>query len=252
MVQICSLASGSNGNCYYIGNEKDAILIDAGIHYNQLLVRLKEAGLGKDKIKAIFISHEHSDHIQGMRIICKKLNAPGIISKRTFFKIADRWKPDSYSFFTPGHVYKIGDISIHPFIKKHDAVEPCSFRVELEGKSIGVLTDIGEPDETLQQEFSKCDAVFLESNYDKDMLWNGHYPYILKRRVDSDLGHLSNAQALDLTKQFASPQLKTIFLSHISASNNTIELAMKNFSVLNGRFDIKLASRYGISELVNL
>jgi phosphoribosyl 1,2-cyclic phosphodiesterase len=252
MVQICSLASGSNGNCYYIGNENEAILIDAGIHYNQLIVRLKDAGLDKNKIKAIFISHEHSDHILGIRAISKKLNAPGIFSKRTFFKIADRWKPDSFSFFIPGQECNIGDIAIYPFIKKHDAAEPCSFRVELEGKNIGVLTDIGQTDETLQHEFSKCNAVFLESNYDRDMLWNGNYPYILKRRVDSDLGHLSNTQALDLTKEFASPLLKTIFLSHISASNNTIELVMKNFSVLNGRFDIKIASRHGISEIVNL
>lgn len=252
MVEICALASGSNGNSYYIGNEHEAILIDAGIYYKKLAARLVEAGLNKSRIKAIFISHDHSDHIQGLKVSSEKLNVPGIFSKQTYFNSRVRWKPWNYTFFEPGVTYTIGKISVFPFLKKHDASEPCSFRIETNGKSIGVLTDIGETDENVISEFSKCDAVFLETNYDHDMLWKGSYPYHLKQRVSSGYGHLSNKQALELTVNHASPKLKTVFLSHISAANNTPELAMQTFNILKDKYDIRLTSRYGISDVVRL
>lgn len=252
MIEICALASGSNGNCYYIGNETEAVLIDAGIYYKRLDERLKTAGLQKEKIKAVFISHEHNDHIQGLRVTSKKLGIPGILTKATYHKAYDKNKPEMFSFFNPGEPYKLNHFTVHPFRKNHDAKDPCSFRVEVYGKSIGVMTDIGEVDEILRNEFSKCDAVFLEANYDKEMLWNGFYPYHLKQRVDSSIGHLSNDQALELTKGFASANLKTIFLSHISASNNTRELALETFNELKDRYDIRLTSRTGISDVVRL
>ncbi len=137
-------------------------------------------------------------------------------------------------------------------MKNHDAIEPCSFRVEIGGKHIGVFTDIGEVDDTLIQEFKKCDAVFLETNYDKDMLWNGHYPYYIKQRVDSERGHLSNKQSLGLVQEHASSNLKYIFLSHISDSNNTYDLALETFAVLNGKYKVMLTSRESISDVVKL
>jgi phosphoribosyl 1,2-cyclic phosphodiesterase len=252
MLEICALASGSNGNCYYIGNDNEAILIDAGIHYNRLIERLDEAKLDKSKIKAIFISHEHTDHVQGIRGCSKKLSIPGIFSQHTYFKSLKRYQPDLYAFFEEEKPYTIGGISVFPFKKQHDASDPYSFRVECNGKNIGVFTDIGEADKTLEQEFNKCQAVFLETNYDKDMLWNGGYPIYIKKRVDSSVGHLSNEQALELVKNHASPDLKTIFLSHISFSNNTHELVLKAFSCLNGKYDIKLTSRQGISEVIHI
>lgn len=252
MTEICALASGSNGNCYYVGNEDEAILIDAGIYYKRLTERINDSGLDINKIKAVFISHEHSDHVQGMRVISKKLGIPGIYTKQTYHKTYDKNKAQHFDFFKPGEAYQIGNFTIHPFKKSHDAKDPCSFRVEHESKNIGIMTDIGEVDETLQNEFSKCDAVFLESNYDEDMLMTGIYPYHLKQRVSSSLGHLSNEQALELAEQFASPNLKTIFLSHISAVNNTRELAMETFSHLKNRYDIKLTSRTGVSDVVSL
>ena len=173
MIEICALASGSNGNSYYIGNERDAILVDAGIYYKRLSERLTEAGLDKSKIKAIFISHEHADHIQGVRVTSKKLEIPAIFTKLTIQNAQRRHRPDLFSYFEPGIEYNFGNFSVYPFIKKHDAIEPCSFRIETEGKNIGVFTDIGEVDDTFIAEFQKCDAVFLETNYDKEMLWNG-------------------------------------------------------------------------------
>lgn len=252
MIEICALASGSNGNCYYVGNEEEAILIDAGIYYKRLIERLNDAGFDKNKIKAIFISHEHMDHIQGARTTSKKLGIPIFYSQKTYNKVYNKYKADNYGFFEAGTPYIIGNIKIHPFAKPHDAIDPCSFRVEIDGKNIGVMTDIGEVDETFQKEFSLCDAAFLESNYDVDMLMTGIYPYHLKERVSSSKGHLSNEQALNLVEQYASPNLKTIFLSHISPANNTRELALDHFSSLFKKYDIKLTSRQEISEIVRI
>lgn len=252
MIQICALASGSNGNCYYIGNEEEAVLIDVGIYYKRLIERLNDAELDKSKIKAAFISHEHSDHIQGARVTGKKLGIPIFYTKKTYHKSYNKNKAQDFQIFEPGIPYISGKIKIHSFSKQHDAVDPCSFRVEINNKNIGIMTDIGQPDEILINEFSKCDAVFLESNYDEDMLMRGIYPYHLKQRVSSSKGHLSNEQAKDIVEQNSSSKLKTIFLSHISAVNNTREIALETFSSLSDQYDIKLTSRAGISEVANL
>jgi len=252
MIEICALASGSNGNSYYIGNNEEAVLIDAGIYYKKLIERLDDAGLDKNKIKAIFISHEHTDHIQGARSTSNKLGIPVYYTKKTYNKSYNKNKAQNFIFFEPGTPYIIGNIKVHPFSKQHDAIEPCSFRVEIDNKHIGIMTDIGEVDETLQNQFSKCDAVFLEANYDEDMLQSGLYPYHLKERVSSSKGHLSNIQALELIKNFASPNLKTILLSHISAANNTHEIVKETFSELNGKYDVKLTSRQKASKLLTL
>ena len=112
MVEICALASGSNGNSYYIGNEKEAVLIDAGIYYKRLNERLEDAQLDKSKIKAVFISHEHSDHVQGVRVTTKKLGIPAIFTKQTLQNARRRHRPDLYSFFEPGVAYSFGNISV--------------------------------------------------------------------------------------------------------------------------------------------
>ncbi|NOZ36251.1 MAG: MBL fold metallo-hydrolase [Chlorobi bacterium] len=252
MTEICALASGSNGNCYYIGNENSAILIDIGIYYKRLIERLNETGLDKNKIKAIFISHEHTDHIQGARVTSKKLGIPVFYTKKTYHKCYDKNKTDNFGIFEPGAPYILGKIKIHSFKKNHDAADPCSFRIEIDGKNIGVMTDIGKVDKTLQNEFSKCNAVFLEANYDEDMLQNGLYPYHLKQRVSSPKGHLSNHQAKELIEKFASYDLKILFFSHISAVNNTHQLVNETFETLSDKYKIILTSRQNASEVVKL
>jgi len=250
MLEICALASGSNGNCYYIGNDTEAILIDAGIFYKRLVERLDDADLDISKIKAIFISHEHADHVQGVRVCCKKLNVPVYFNQKTFKNLPHKNQPQYVSYFEPEIPQSIGSLIITPFRKMHDAADACSFTVECQGKNIGVMTDIGIANESVQNEFSKCHAVFLETNYDKEMLWQGFYPERIKHRVDSDHGHLSNIQALELVKNCASADLKHIFLSHISKDNNTIELALQTFAEFNGRYRLIPTSREGISEVL--
>jgi phosphoribosyl 1,2-cyclic phosphodiesterase len=252
MLEICAIASGSNGNCYYIGNEKDAILIDAGISAKQIIARMLERGLNPFKVKALFITHEHSDHMRGARGVSKKMNLPVYLTAKTHNGSYKNLRPDYPKYFTPGDKIEIGDFIIHTFLKNHDASEPCSFRVQHENKNIGVFTDIGEPCENVTAHLKRCDGLFLETNYDEKMLWEGHYPYFLKKRVASEVGHLSNHQAFELLQTHAGENLKCVFLSHISKENNTPEIALDSMFALTSRFEIKLTSRYEAGEVYQL
>lgn len=252
MVEICALASGSNGNCYYVGNEKDAVLIDAGLSAKQILIRIQEAGLQSSKIRAIFISHEHSDHVRGVRVLSNKLGIPAWFSQGTLNAVPENERPDQCSVFTPDKSFSISSFIIHPFLKNHDAAEPCSFRIEHDDWQIGVFTDIGEPCERVKHHLKKCHAVFLETNYDEKMLWDGPYPYLLKRRVASPVGHLSNDQAFELVRDHAGPELVHVFLSHLSGENNRPELAEEKFKSLTDRFNVCLTSRSTFSGFCRL
>ncbi len=252
MLEICAIASGSNGNCYYIGNEKDAILIDAGISCKQILLRMKTRNLAPEKIKAVFISHEHSDHLRGARVFSKRLQVPVYITAKTHNAAYKNIRPDYPRFFVPDSEIKVGEISVFSFLKNHDAADPCSFRVEYKGKNVGVFTDIGEPCENVLSQLEKCNVLFLETNYDEKMLWEGSYPYILKRRIASEYGHLSNKQAFNLLNDHAGPQLECVFLSHLSKENNTPEIALNEITPLKTKFKIILTSRYEAGEIFKL
>jgi len=249
MVEICAIASGSNGNCYFIGNETDAILVDAGISKRQTLERLARKGIDASKIKAIFISHEHADHLKGARVLSKKLKIPVFMTRRSLDNSWGPYRPEKVAIFNPGETINIGSLSVHTFLKKHDAAEPCSFRVEHAGVNVGVFTDIGDGCINVTSNLSLCHALFLESNHDEEMLWKGAYPHHLKVRVASDKGHLSNKQACELLVKHHHPELKVVFLSHLSHENNTPEKAISTFKGFEGRFPVKLTSRHSEAEL---
>ncbi len=252
MVEICALASGSNGNCYYIGNEYDAIIVDAGIFYKLLLERAESVGLDVGRIRAVFISHEHSDHVCGAHGIGKHLQVPIYFSVNTFNNTYRRHRPDYVKYFQTDTECDVFGIRVLPFKKRHDAADPHSFTINIDGMCIGVMTDIGIADNRVIAEFAKCNAVFLESNYDVDMLWNGPYPYFLKQRVASEVGHLSNNQAFELASEYASPKLTHIFLSHISAENNTLEKANAAFARMPYNVHVVLTSRQAATPVVRL
>ncbi len=249
MLEICAIASGSNGNCYYIGNETDAVLIDAGISFKQIILRLYERKLNPSKIKAVFISHEHNDHISGARVLGKRLRVPVYMTARTWYGAYKNQRPDNPSFFEPGDSVYAGSFQVHSFLKNHDASEPCSFRVQHNNKNVGVFTDIGEPCENLKSHLQQCQCVFLETNYDESMLWNGGYPWFLKKRIASANGHLSNDQAFHLLNLHAGEDLECVFLSHLSKENNTPEIALQTMQPLYSKFKIRLTSRYEASEV---
>ncbi len=249
MVEICALASGSNGNCYYIGNSEEAILIDAGITCKQILSRMAEVGLDPKKIRGVFITHEHSDHVRGVRVLGKKLDIPAYLTKGTLDSLFKTNEPYAARIIQPDIPVEIGSFRVHPVLKKHDAKEPTSFRVEHNGINVGVFTDIGEPCQNVIDHLNQCHALFLETNYDEQMLRQGPYPYYLKERVASDVGHLSNKQAYELLKEHHHSDLQCVFLSHLSAENNTPEIAYREIQPLEERFSLKLTSRYGPAEV---
>lgn len=252
MIEICALASGSNGNCYYVGNENGAVLVDAGVSCKQVLSRMEERKLDPSKIKAIFISHEHVDHVRGTRVLSKKLNIPAFFTYGTWNKTHKSSKPPHYRYVHIDQPFELDDFTIHAFAKNHDANEPCSFRIEVNGINVGVMTDIGSVCDNVIRHFKQCDAVFLESNYDEKMLWDGPYPWYLKNRVASDHGHLSNIQALELATHHAGEKLKIIFLSHLSGENNTPELAYETFQPLHDVYEVIKTSRHEASVVKTL
>ncbi len=249
MLEICAIASGSNGNCYYIGNEKEAVLVDAGISGKQIVSRMMGQGLNPAKIKALFITHEHGDHLRGARGVTKKMQIPVYLTAKTYNNAYKNMRPDNPHFFTPGEVITVGAFKIFSFLKNHDALEPCSFRVKYKNKNVGIFTDIGKACNNVKLHLQKCDTLFLESNYDEKMLRDGSYPYFLKQRVASDVGHLSNNQAFELLKDHAGENLQCVFLSHLSKENNTPEKAALSMKPFTSRFKVKLTSRYEAGEV---
>ncbi|PKP10273.1 MAG: MBL fold metallo-hydrolase [Bacteroidetes bacterium HGW-Bacteroidetes-4] len=252
MVQLCALASGSNGNCYYVGNEHEAVLIDMGLSHRQLTQRLRDAGLSIRKVKALFISHEHTDHIKGMRIVADKSGIEAYATKLTYEKARKDFRSAKVNFFAVGESISVGSIKVHAFGKLHDAADPVGFRVEIEGKHIAVITDLGTACEKIREQLKNCEAVFLETNYEHNLLMGGKYPIHLKKRISSDYGHLSNQQAFELVQSLNGSPLKTIFLSHISADNNRVELAMNTFKPFENSHQLIATSRYAASQVIEL
>jgi phosphoribosyl 1,2-cyclic phosphodiesterase len=252
MLEICSIASRSNGNCYYIGNSDSAILVDAGISRKQAFTRMEQKNINPNKIKAIFISHEHNDHFRGIRVLSKKTGAPVYMTSETFNNSWKPHRPFNVLFFNPGDIVAIDDLLVHTFIKNHDAVEPCSFRIEYEGINVGVFTDLGEACDNVINHFQQCNAIFLESNYDEDMLWSGPYPHYLKERIASKYGHLSNIQAKELLDKHHNPYLQLVILSHLSQENNTPDIAMATFNKFKDKFRIEFASRHEVGDIFTI
>jgi phosphoribosyl 1,2-cyclic phosphodiesterase len=241
---VASLNSGSNGNCYYIGNGEEAVFIDAGISCRETELRMKRLGLPMNRVKAIFISHEHSDHIQGVATLVSKYQIPVYFSQATLKK-AGFGKIRKFVFhFTAQQPVMIGNLRITAFQKKHDACDPHSFVVSAAKTNIGVFTDIGEPCDQLIHYFKQCHVAFLESNYDEAMLENGRYPAYLKKRIRGDDGHLSNRQALELYKQHRPDFMSYLLLSHLSKENNSPELVESLFTAFPTDTRIVIASRY--------
>ncbi|GAA3930218.1 MBL fold metallo-hydrolase [Chitinophaga oryziterrae] len=246
---ITSLNSGSNGNCYYIGNDREAILVDAGISCKETEKRMRRLGLSMDKIKAIFISHEHTDHIKGVQVISKKYQLPVYITNDTLLNGGLTLNEQHVLSFQAYVPVQIGDISVTAFPKFHDAAEPHSFIVACNEIKIGVFTDIGAPCEHLIKHFQQCHAAFLEANYDEQMLEQGRYPYYLKKRIRGGHGHLSNTQALELFRTHKPAFMSHLLLSHLSKDNNNPELVLNLFNQHAGDTKIIVASRHEETEV---
>jgi phosphoribosyl 1,2-cyclic phosphodiesterase len=240
---ITSLNSGSNGNCYYIGNSNEAVLIDVGISCRETEKRMKQLGLSMKTVKAIFVSHEHGDHIKGISVLANKYSLPVYITSITA-KHGPILIKHLAKEFKANEPVTIGELSVTPFTKKHDAADPHSFIITCNNVTAGVFTDIGIACTEVINYFKQCHAVFLESNYDEELLENGRYPLHLKNRIRGGQGHLSNMQALELFTAHRPPFMTHILLSHLSKENNTPEIAEQLFNGHANDIAIITASRY--------
>ena len=240
---IASLNSGSNGNCYYVGNESEAVLVDAGISCRETEKRMANLNLQMERVKAIFISHEHGDHISGLPALSKKYRLLVYITEATLRNSGMALPHHLVRHFSTQPV-SIGALRVTAFEKLHDAADPYSFVVEGNGIKISVLTDIGKACKQTIHYFRQCHAVFLESNYDEEMLATGGYPLRLQKRISGGKGHLSNTQALQLFVEHRSKYLSHLILSHLSENNNKPEIVQDLFSPFADEVNIAIASRY--------
>jgi phosphoribosyl 1,2-cyclic phosphodiesterase len=248
---IASLNSGSNGNCYYIGNGTDAVLVDAGISSRETEKRMKLLGLNIKTVKAIFVSHEHTDHIKGVSTLANRHSLPVYITPLTA-KYGPKLITHLSKPFTAGEPVIIGELSITAFTKQHDAGDPHSFIITHNNVTVGVFTDIGLACKQVVHHFKQCHAAFLETNYDEEMLETGCYPIHLKNRIRGGLGHLSNHQALELFLQHRPKFMTHLLLSHLSKENNTPQLVADLFAAHAGNTNIIVASRYKPTEVFTI
>ena len=249
---ISSLNSGSNGNCYYVGNETEAVLIDAGISCKETEKRMDRLGLSLKKVKAIFISHEHSDHIKGLPVLSRKYQLPVYITHPTYNYGKLNLESHLIRSFCATAPVCIGGLSISAFPKFHDAADPHSFIVSCNEVRVGVFTDIGIPCENLIKYFRLCHAAFLEANYDENLLENGRYPYFLKNRIRGGKGHLSNSQALKLFIDHKPHFMSHLLLSHLSKDNNCPDLVWQLFNNFASGTEIIVASRYAETAVLRI
>ena len=249
-----SLQSGSNGNCIYVEAGGVRLLFDAGISGKQALLRLLSHGRDIKNVDAMFISHDHNDHAKSAGIYQRKFGVGMYVSEKTL-EASHRHglgELGDVQHFQPGNTVKIGCVTVETIPTPHDGTDPCMFVVQAEGKRLGILTDLGHPFDGLGKVIASLDAVFLESNYDTDMLDNGMYPEFLKARIKSSHGHISNHESAALLEEFGRG-LQWACLSHLSENNNTPQLALKTHrSILGPKTPITVAPRYAASKVLHI
>lgn len=240
-MEISALASGSSGNCFYIGKDKDSgILVDAGISSKQIVNRLGLIGKNPLNIKGILITHEHSDHIRGADVFARNFNVPIFVTKKTNDSCFLCSKEGLIYPISNNEEFELAKMEIQAFPKSHKASDPVMFSIR-GNKKVSVITDAGYSCKNINESIQDSDFLCLESNHDENMLETGPYPYFLKKWIKSDNGHLSNKQAVSSVLENACPKLKTIILSHLSENNNTPDMALNTFkSMLKQRKDLNI------------
>ena len=230
MARFCSLFSSSSGNSTFIGSSKTGILIDAGVSAKRMKEALLSREIDPSELGGIFITHEHSDHIKGVRILCTNYNIPLYATQGTLSYLEEN---DVLNGKFPFEVIdekgvEIGDIVVKPFKTSHDSRESCGYTVDLpHGQRAAIATDLGKITSEVERAITGCEFVMLESNHDISMLQAGPYPYYLKRRILSDRGHLSNEACAEQAKKLIKSGTSRLFLGHLSAENNFPDLAFQ-------------------------
>lgn len=228
-IKLCILASGSSGNCTYIASGTTAVLIDAGLSAKEIGARLQKIGTELGMVRAVCVSHEHSDHIAGLKTLHERHSIPIFANDGTIQGLRSNKELAGLSWtkFHTGSSFMVGDLEISPFAVPHDAMEPVGFTVTTGGHSVGVVTDIGTATTLVRDRLRGCSAVVIEANHDEEMLLASQRPWHLKQRILGRQGHLSNNRAAQLAVDIASPRLQRIFLAHLSNECNRQDVAWR-------------------------
>lgn len=229
-MRISTVASGSSGNCVYVGSDNTHVLVDVGISGKRTELGLNANGISMKDISAILITHEHIDHINGLGVISRKYEIPIYTTKGTSDAIKKNTKlgkipEDLYVNIEADSPFQIGDLEICPFNISHDAAQPVAYRFNKGDKSVAVATDMGKYDDYIVGHLKNLDALLIEANHDVRMLLAGAYPYYLKQRILGEKGHLSNETSGKLINDILHDGLKYILLGHLSKENNYEDLA---------------------------
>ena len=265
-MRFCSIASGSSGNCIYVGSDHTHVLVDAGISGKRIEQGLNTLELTGKDLDAILVTHEHADHIQGLGVMARRYGIPLYMTGGTADYL---YRTGAAGRIPEGLIHEIvededftaGDLVIHPFTIPHDAAQPVGYRLTHCGKSVGIATDLGKFTDYIVENLENLEVLLLESNHDVNMLQVGPYPYLLKQRILGDRGHLSNENAGRLLGRVLHDDMKAVFLGHLSQENNFPELAFETVcqEVTFGDnpykasdFDISIAGRNLVSQAVEL
>lgn len=229
-MNLCSITSGSSGNCIYVGSDHTHIMVDAGISGKRIEQGMNQIDLTIRDMDAVLITHEHSDHVKGLGVIARKYGIPIYATKGTISAIQSsssvgKIPKELFYPIVPDQEYQIKDITVKPFSVSHDAADPVAYRFEKEHEAIGIATDLGKYEEYTVDRLRGLDVLLLEANHDIRMLQVGSYPYYLKQRILSEQGHLSNESAGRLLCRVLHDKLKAVLLGHLSQENNYAELA---------------------------
>ena len=249
MLKFCSLYSGSSGNSFFVQSNEAKILIDAGVSCKKIVESLASLNVAIEDIDGIFVTHEHTDHTQSIGTISKKYGTPIYANKKTWQAMPEQSKKiqkENMYYFSNNEKFKFKDLEIFPFNIPHDAANPCGFNISKENTKISITTDIGHIDTNVLNNLKHSKFILLESNYEPEVLKYSRYPFHLKERISSPLGHLSNIDAGKTINYLADFGLENAVIAHLSNENNFPELAYK--SVLeqidqNKKLSIEVASR---------
>jgi len=228
MIGYCPLASGSKGNSIFFGSKKTKILIDAGISFKQLEERLNSIGESVDQIDAVLITHDHMDHIGGLKVLCSKFPIYVLCNSETAKGIYENlhFKP-KFKIFTTGESFQFHDLNILPFSVQHDTLDPVAFCISYNDLKVGICTDLGFVTSYVKKCLEGCKYLYVEANHEVDMVHISKRSFVYKQRVLGRQGHLSNDECMSLLSSIAHPALSHVFLAHLSDECNSKEVAIK-------------------------
>ena len=255
MIKFLSLGSGSSGNCYYLKTEQASILIDAGIPIRTVKKLLRQYGFSLEQVDAIFVTHDHADHIKAVGNMANELNKPIYATEKVHIGINNNYcttqkvTEPSRRYIYKGEECQIGDLRITPFEVSHDSSDCVGYKVQQGDLTFCLATDVGEVTPAVAKAIEEANYLVLEANHDEEMLQQGPYPNYLKGRIRSNRGHLSNRQCANALVTYASPALRHVWLCHLSEENNHPELARKTVEAVLRSYGIVTGSDFELTVL---